>query len=64
MGPFYANAGPTRGPLRYSVVPGAIGVLEALESVMRVGMALCVGWDPAGLAVWTRTVRGDELLGR
>jgi hypothetical protein len=64
VGPYYANTGPARGPLRYGEVPGAIGVLEALGNPMPVGTALCVGWDPAGLAVWTLTVRGDELPGR
>jgi hypothetical protein len=37
--------------LKYGEVPGAIGVLEALDKPMPVGMALCVGWDSAGLAV-------------
>jgi hypothetical protein len=64
MGPFYANAGPAHGPLRYGGVPGAIGILEALDEPMPVGMALCVGWDSAGLAVWTLTVHGDDLPGR
>jgi hypothetical protein len=64
MGPYYANAGPARGPLRYGEVPGAIGVLEALDKPMPVGMALCVGWDSAGLAVWTLTAGGDEVPGR
>jgi hypothetical protein len=64
MGPLFANAGPAHRPLRYGEVPGAIGVLEALDNPMPVGMALCVGWDPAGLAVWTLTVHGDGLPGR
>jgi hypothetical protein len=64
MGPYCASAGPARGPLKYGEVPGAIGVLEALDGPMPVGMALCVGWDPAGLAVGTLTVHGDELPGR
>jgi len=64
MGPSYANAVPAHGPLRYSEVPGAIGVLVALDKPMPVGLALCVGWDPAVLALWTLTVHGDELPGR
>jgi hypothetical protein len=63
MGLYYANAGPARGPLRHGDVPGAIGVLEALDNPMLVGLALCVGWDPDGLALWTLTVRGDDLPG-
>jgi hypothetical protein len=50
--------------LKYGEVPGAIGVLEALDKPMPVGMALCVGWDSDGLAVWTLAVRGDELPGQ
>src|SRR5262249_62403075 len=64
VGPFAPNAGPAGGPLKYGEVPGAVGLLEALDKPMPVGMALCVGWDPAGLAVWTLTVHGDELPGR
>ena len=60
MGPSYANAGPAHGRLRYGGLPGAIGVLEALDEPMPVGVALCVVWDPAGLAVGTLTVHGDE----
>ena len=61
MGPFYANAGPARGPLRYGEVPGAIGILEALDEPVPVGMALCVGVDAAGLAVWELVVH-DALV--
>ena len=50
--------------MKYGEVPGAIGVLEALDGPMPVGRALCIGWDPAGLAVWALAVDGDELLGR
>jgi hypothetical protein len=64
VGPYYVDVGPARGPLRYGEVPGAVGVLEALDKPMPVGMALCIGWDRAGLAVGTRTVRGAELPGR
>jgi hypothetical protein len=64
MGPSYANAVPAHGPLKYGEVAGAIGVLEAPDKPMPVGMALCVGWDPAGLALWTLTFHGDELPGR
>jgi hypothetical protein len=64
VGPFYANAGPARGPLRHGEVPGSIGVLEAPDNPMPVGRALCVGWDSAGRAVGMLTVHGDELPGR
>jgi len=50
---YFANAGPSRGPLLSGAAPGAIGVLEALDQPMPIGMALAVGRDAAGLAVWT-----------
>jgi hypothetical protein len=50
---YFANAGPGRGPLLSGAAPGAIGVLEAPDQPMPVGMALAVGRDAAGLAVWT-----------
>jgi hypothetical protein len=61
---YFANAVPARGPLKYGEVPGAIGVLEAPDKPMPVGVALGGGWDTAGRAVWTLTVHGDELPGR
>jgi len=61
---YFANAGPGRGPLLSGAAPGAIGVLETLDQLMPIGMALAVGRDAAGLAVWTLTVHGDELPGR
>jgi hypothetical protein len=64
MGPFYANAGPARGPLMDRDVPGAIGVLEAPDRLMPVGMALPVGWGAGGVALWRLTLRGVDLPGR
>jgi hypothetical protein len=60
----FANAGPSRGPLLSGAAPGAIGVLEDLDQPIPIGMALAVGRDAAGLAVWTLTVHSDELPGR
>jgi hypothetical protein len=31
---------------------------------MPVGMANCIGWDPAGLGVWRLTVHDDDVPGR
>jgi hypothetical protein len=31
---------------------------------MPIGMACCMGWDSAGLAVWWLTVDGDDVPGR
>jgi hypothetical protein len=50
-------------PVRYDQIPGSIGVLEAPDKPMPVGMANCTGWDPAGLAVWRLTVEGAEVPG-
>ena len=61
---YFANAGPDRGPVRYGTVPGAIGVLEALDKSMPVVMALRVGADAAGRALWALTVDGEDLPGR
>jgi hypothetical protein len=52
------------GPVRYRDVPGAIGVLDAPDHLMPIGMALCTGWDGDGLAVWRLTIRGADVLGR
>jgi hypothetical protein len=31
---------------------------------MPIGIASCIGWDTAGLAVWRLTVDGDDVPGR
>jgi hypothetical protein len=61
---YFTNAGPDRGPLRYGTVPGAIGVLEALDKPMPIGMALHAGRDAAGRAVWTLSVADADVPGR
>ena len=58
---YFANAGPDRGPIVYGTTPDAIGVIEDLEKPIPVGMALCVGVDAAGLAVWELVVH-DALV--
>ena len=58
---YFANAGPDRGPLLSGTVPGAIGVLEDPDKPMPIGMALAVGVDAAGRAVWALTIDGDDL---
>ena len=61
---YFANAGPDRGPIVYGTTPDAIGVIEDLEKPIPVGMALCVGVDAAGRALWTLSVEGQDLPGR
>jgi hypothetical protein len=52
------------GPVRYGQVPGSIGVLDAPDHLMPIGMANCMGWDPAGLVVWRLTVNDTDVTGR
>ena len=52
------------GPVRYGQVPGSIGILDASDQRMPVGMANCIGWDSAGLAVWRLTVNDADVPGR
>ena len=59
---YFTNVGPERGPVVYGTVPGAIGVLEALDKPMPIGMALRVGRDDASRALWTLSVDGNEDL--
>jgi hypothetical protein len=61
---YFCNVGPVRGPLRYGAVPDAISVLAALDRPMPLGMALCVGVDAAGRALWALTIAGDDLPSR
>ena len=61
---YFANAGPDRGPIVCGTTPDAIGMIEDLEKPIPVGMALCVGVDAAGRALWTLSVEGQDLPGR
>jgi hypothetical protein len=58
---YYVNCGPFRGPLLHGIWPDAIGVLEALDKPMPIGMALCVGRDTAGCALWELVVH-DKVV--
>ena len=60
----FTNAGPDRGPLLSGTVPGAIGVIEALDQPMPIGLALRVGVDAAGRALWALTIDDADLPGR
>ena len=61
---YFTNVGPERRPLLHGTVPGAIGVIEDPDKPMPIGMALCVGVDAWGRALWALTVAGDDLPGR
>jgi hypothetical protein len=40
------------GPVRYRQFPDSIGVLEAPDQTMPIGIAHCVGRNPASQVVW------------
>ena len=61
---YFSNVCLDRGPIVYDTVTGAIGVLEALDKSMPIGMALCVGRDDVGRALWTLSIDGEDLPGR
>ena len=61
---YFTNVGPQAGPVRYGTVPGAIGVLEDLDKPMPIDLALRVGRDAAGRAVWTLSVEDADVPGR
>jgi hypothetical protein len=52
------------GPVRYGQLPGSVGVLEALDKPMPLGIASCIGWEPAGLAVWRLSIDDQDVPGR
>jgi hypothetical protein len=60
----FANIGPRSGPIpgRHRLV--AIGVLEALDDRMPVGMALTIGRKDDEVEVWELTVRGIGVPGQ
>src|SRR5262249_53515639 len=61
---YFTNDGPFRGPLLDGIWPEAIDVLETSDQSMPIGMALCVGRDAAGIALWTLHVHGTDVPGR
>jgi hypothetical protein len=52
------------GPIRYGQFPFSIGVLEARDKPMPIGMAPEVNRTEDGLALWKPTVHGVEVPGR
>ena len=52
------------GPVCYGQLPGSIGVLEALDKPMRIGIASEIGRTEGGLAVWGLNVDGAAVPGR
>ena len=62
MESFTNASGP--GPVRVGQLPGSIGVLEALDKPMPIGMASQIGRTEDGLAVWSLNVDGADVPGR
>jgi hypothetical protein len=60
---YYTNAF-RKGPVKYRDVVGSIGVLEAPDNHMPIGIANCLTHDENGIAIWELTVTGDKLSGR
>jgi hypothetical protein len=60
---FFAYISAT-GPVRYGQIPGSLGILDAPDHPMPIGLASGVGWDGDGLAVWRLTIKGVEVPGR
>ena len=58
---YFTDVGPDRGPLLYGTAPGDISVLEAHDLPMPIGMALYIGWDAAGRALWELVVHDDDV---
>ena len=52
------------GPIRYHQYRFAIGVLEAPDNFMPIGMAFGTGRTEDGLKVWKLHVHGDDVPGR
>jgi hypothetical protein len=52
------------GSIRYGQLPGSIGVLEALDQSMPIGIASAIGRTRGGPAVWGRNVHGAAVRGR
>ena len=61
---YFANAGPHRGPVLSGATPEAIGVLEARDKPIPIGMALCVGVDALSYALWEPVVHDVIVPGR
>jgi hypothetical protein len=64
MSPTYFTNASGPGPVRYGQLPCSIGVLEALDKPMPIGMASEFGWTEEGLALRRLRVHGAEIPGQ
>ena len=60
---YFTNVG-GKGPVRDGEYPFAIGVLEARDEGMPIGIAYPAGRTGDGLELWRLIVRGVEVEGR
>jgi hypothetical protein len=60
---YFTNAS-SSGRVRCGQLPGSIGVLEALDKPMPIGIASEIGRTEGGLAVWKPNVHGADVPGR
>jgi len=62
--PYFTNAGPTSGPVKYLDGIGPFDVFNGPQEQLPVGTAKCIDRDDGNVAVWTLTVGGSEMPGR
>ena len=61
---YFTNIGPERGPILYRDHLDAIGVLQAPDNHLPIGMALGAEWDDYGLQLFKLTLKdGGNLPG-
>ena len=60
---YYTNAGPLSGPLPHRAGYFAIGVFQDRASRTPIGVALVMGEDQDGVALWRLTIDEFELPG-
>jgi hypothetical protein len=58
---YYTNFG--GATLRYGKVPGTLGVLEAPDNPMPIGIAFPIGWTAEGRALSRLVIGSEEIPG-
>jgi hypothetical protein len=61
---YFTNIGPKSGPILWRDNYHAIGVLQAPDNHMPIGLALPIGRDDDVVEVWRLIVHGVEVPGR
>jgi hypothetical protein len=60
---FFTNAS-KRGRVRYGDLPGSIDIVDSLDTLIAVGVAVEVGISLRGYVIWSLEVNGAKLPGR